>query len=133
MRIGQAAAVALLRRRRQAAHNAPLLTDVLRGTLRKRFIRCGKATCHCRKGRGHGPVNYLSVTLGVGQTRQITVASEDVDTARRYIQNYERVWRLLESISTINRELLQKRLMRTPRKQAPSSSAKSKRRRRALA
>lgn len=114
-------------RRAQAADDLPLLTEVIRGTLRQRFVRCGKPTCHCRKSRGHGPVLYLSVTLGVGRTRQITIAPEDAAAVRRYVQNYARAWRLLERISTINRELLQKRLLRRQRKQPSPMSTKSKR------
>lgn len=120
----------LLEQRRLAAADAPDLTEVLRGTLRRRYVRCGKPGCRCRKGRGHGPVLYLSVTVAVGQTRQITVAAEDYDMARRYVENYERAWRLLEKISTINRELLQKRLLRPQGERPPTPSAKPKKGRR---
>lgn len=107
------------------AAKTPLLSDVMRGTLRRRYVRCGKAGCHCQKGRGHGPIIYLSVTLKGGKTQQITIAKEDYDTALRYVQNYQRLWRLLEKISTINRQLLSERLIAPDRK-----SAKRPRRRR---
>ena len=94
-----------------ASKALPLLTDVLRGTLRRRYVRCGKASCHCRKGRGHGPFIYLSVTLKGGKTQQITVAPEDYGTALRLVENYQILWRLLEKVSTINRLLLSERLI----------------------
>ena len=51
------------------ASKIPPLTEMLRGTLRKRYVRCGKSGCHCKKGRGHGPIAYLSVTLRGGVTK----------------------------------------------------------------
>ena len=101
----------MLKQRQSAAEQAPPLAEVIRGTLRARYVRCGKAGCHCRKGRGHGPVRYLSVSLGVGESRQITIAAEDFELASQYVDNYERLWKLLEEISTVNRELLQQRLL----------------------
>jgi hypothetical protein len=47
----------------------------------------------------------------VGQTRQITVQREAYETARLYVQNYQKLWRLLEKISAINWRLLQERLL----------------------
>jgi len=31
----------------------------LRGSLRRRLIRCGKQNCRCRRGQLHGPYNYF--------------------------------------------------------------------------
>lgn len=107
----------LLERRQLAAQKAPELSEILRGTLRDRYVRCGKPGCHCRTGRGHGPVHYLSVSLGVGQTRQITIAADDYEIAREYVDNYRDLWKLLEIISTVNRELLRQRQLPKPRKQ----------------
>jgi hypothetical protein len=89
----------------------PDLAEVLRGTLRRRYVRCGKEGCHCRKGRGHGPFLYLSVTLAVGRTEQITIATPDVSLARRLLAKYARVGRLLEVVSAVNRELLRRRAL----------------------
>lgn len=98
-----------MRRRSVAAAQAPKLPEILRGTLLLRYVRCGKSGCRCHTGPGHGPFRYLTVALGAGQTRQITIAPEDYATAKRYVDNYRRLWLLLEKISTINRELLQER------------------------
>ena len=119
----------LLERRRRAAEQFPPVEQVLRGTLGKRWVRCGKAGCHCRKGRGHGPVRYLTVTLAVGRTRQVTVTAEDLETVRRHVRNYRRLWELLELISAINRELLQRRSL--PRAELSASGSRSRQPRRA--
>ena len=104
--------VALLERRTRAATQAPNLTEVLRGTLRRRYVRCGKPNCHCQKDRGHGPFLYLSVTLGVGRTEQLTIAPEDWKLARQFVRNYERLLRILKQVSGANRQLLRKRLLK---------------------
>lgn len=115
----------ILSDRRRVAEQMPEITEVLRGSLRRRYVRCGKAGCHCAEGRGHGPVVYLSVTLGVGRTRQITIAAEDYEVAARYVRNYQRLWALLEKISSMNTELLQKRTLNS---QPQSAKRRSERR-----
>ena len=118
----------LLGRRQRVVDTAPPLTEVLRGTLLERYVRCGKAGCHCQEGPGHGPILYLSVTLGVGRTQQITIAPEDQKMARLLVHNYQRIWAILEEVSTINRELLQRRLL--PRAAETASQDRPRRRRR---
>lgn len=117
----------LLERRTRAVATAPELAEILRGTLGRRYICCGKAGCWCRTERGHGPVRYLSVSLGVGRTHQVTVPREAYAIAQRYVQNYARLRRSLETISTVNRTLLQLRLLAAPSKTRRSRS-RSKRR-----
>ena len=104
----------LVARRARAVATAPDLAEILRGTLGRRYVRCGKAGCRCQRGRGHGPVLYLSVSLGVGRTHQVTIAREAYALAQRYVQNYARLRRSLETISTVNRTLLQLRLLAAP-------------------
>src|SRR3990172_3249597 len=104
----------LVARRARAGGTAPHLAEILRGTLGRRYVRCGKAGFRCQRGRGHGPVLYLSVSLGVGRTHQVTIAREAFAGAQRYVQNYARLRRVLEAISTVNRTLLQQRRLPAP-------------------
>ena len=101
----------LLSRRATAVKEASRLMLVLRATLRRRYVRCGKAGCHCREGKGHGPFVYLSASHGAGRTRQSTVAPEACEVAALYVRNYHQLWRLLERISALNWQLLQERLL----------------------
>lgn len=110
-RLRSRSVVELQRLRRRAAASLPDVTEVLRGTLRRRFVRCGKAGCHCRTGRGHGPFVYLSVALGVGHTEQIIIAGPDAALARRLSANYARAYQVLEDVSAVNRELLRRRVL----------------------
>ena len=74
-----------------------------------RFRPCGKPTCHCVRGQGHGPVHYLVVTLKPGRTEQILLSEEMLPVARQFLDNYKR-WRAgLEKVSAVNRRLLRLR------------------------
>ena len=117
----------LLKRRDRAVASVPNLAEVLRGTLRERYVRCGKPGCHCQKGKGHGPFLYLSVSVGAGKTVQITIAFEDRGLAERYVRNYQRLQKLLEEVSDLNRELFHQRLLGKPQVQREELSARRSR------
>jgi hypothetical protein len=117
----------LMGRRASAVEEARQLLLVLRATLRRRYVRCGKSGCHCRRGKGHGPFIYLSVSHGAGRTRQTTVEAEAYHIAELYVRNYHRLWRVLERISALNWKLLQERLL--PRRSVPPEAVKQPRKR----
>jgi hypothetical protein len=98
---------------------APELTEILRGTVRTRYVRCGKEGCHCQDGEGHGPVYYLSVTLSTGRTKQITLGKDTYDLATQYVQNFQRLREILEEVSTINREILAEKRRTRRRRRGP--------------
>ena len=104
----QLSELALRRRRQGLAHQLPPLTETLRGSLVERYVTCGNPACKCAKGERHGPVWYLTVTLGPGKTTGGIIASEKVEQVRGWLQNYQKVKDHLEKISAINRELLRR-------------------------
>jgi hypothetical protein len=124
-----ASRLTLLQRRAFLTSKVPALAEVLRGTLQRRYIRCGKPGCHCNKGQGHGPFFYLSVTLGVGRVEQITVALEDIPIAQRFIGNYKKILKLIDKVSKINRKLLRQRMLQEPTAKRMSLSLKNRNRR----
>src|SRR5207253_1742469 len=75
-----------------------------------RYRRCGKATCHCVRGPGHGPAHYLVVTLKAGKTEQILLSEEMLPVARQFLNNYNRWWTALEKVAAVNRRLLRLRI-----------------------
>lgn len=89
----------------------PDLREVLRGSLVKRFRRCGRGSCHCaEKGDpGHGPAYFLMVTLAPGKTIQVYVPAEHKKAVQMWINNFQRARKILEKVSTINRGLLKRR------------------------
>ena len=88
----------------------PPFSEIVRGSLVTRYRRCGKPTCHCATGEGHGPAHYLSVTLKPGKTEQILLSEEMLPVARQFLDNYNRWWSALEKVSEANRRLLRMRV-----------------------
>jgi|SRR5919198_336502 hypothetical protein len=100
--------LALRQRRQGLANQLPPVTETLRGSLVERYVTCGNPACKCAKGERHGPVWYLTVTLGPGRTTGGIVASDKIEQVRSWVQNYQKVKDHLEKISAINRELLRR-------------------------
>jgi hypothetical protein len=100
--------LALRQRRQGLAKQLPPITDILRGSLVERYVTCGNPGCKCAKGERHGPIWYLTVTLGRGRTTGGIIAEEKVTEVRSWIENYHKLKDHLEKISEINRELLRR-------------------------
>jgi len=116
--LGRLSELALRQRRQGLAKQLPPVTDILRGSLVQRYVTCGNPACKCAKGERHGPLWYLTVTLGPGKTTGGIVANEKVEQVRGWVNNYHKVKEHLEKISEINRELLRReRDKRRKRKQ----------------
>jgi len=98
--------LALQRRREGLVKRMPPLGETLRGSLLERSFTCGKPNCKCARGERHGPLWYLSVTLGPARTTGHTVPPEQLDRVRAWVDNHRKVKDYLEKISDINRELL---------------------------
>jgi len=106
--LGRLSELALRQRRQGLAHQLPPVTDILRGSLVERYVTCGNSTCKCAKGERHGPLWYLTVTLGRGRTTGGIIPNEQVEEVRGWIENYHKLKDHLEKISEINRELLRR-------------------------
>jgi hypothetical protein len=100
--------LALEQRRKGLVEMLPPPAETLRGTLRERYLTCGKPGCKCARGQRHGPIWSLSVTLGSGRTAGGVITVGQVERVRRWIENYHQTKEHLEKISEINRELLRR-------------------------
>jgi hypothetical protein len=98
----------LVERRTRLLAKLPPLDEILRGSLVRRAVRCGKPSCRCAGGELHD-ANYLSVTHRGGRTEQISLPSELLDTVQNGIAVYQKWWEILEQVSAINRDLLRVR------------------------
>jgi hypothetical protein len=106
--LGRLSKLALRQRRQGLAKLLPPVTDILRGSLVERYVTCGNPACKCARGERHGPVWYLTVTLGRGRTTGGIIAAEHLAEVRTWIANYHQLKDHLEKISEINRELLRR-------------------------
>ena len=118
--LSQLSLLALRKRREGLTKILPPLSDILRGSLMERYMTCGNPSCKCARGDRHGPVWYLSVTLDQSHRSGSTVAADQVEQVRQWIENYHRVKEHLVKISDINRELLRRQKNRNkPKKKTP--------------
>ena len=96
------------RTRERLLAQLPDLRHILRGSLVTRYRRCGQPTCHCARvgDPGHGPAYYLMVTVLPGKTVQVYIPKQHKDEAQAWLDNFQRVRKKLDEISTLNRNLL---------------------------
>jgi len=102
--------LALRQRRNRLLRSFKLSPDLLHASLVERFLRCGKANCHCHKGGSkHGPFFYLNRCFAKGQMQSLFLKSTAmVDQARQSLDSYARAQQALDEISQINHELLRR-------------------------
>ena len=101
---------ATLRQRRELLlRELPPFDAVLRGSLIKRYKRCGKPGCKCAQGPGHGPKYYLSVSRPNARPEMAYVPQAQYARVVEYLGNYRRIRHLLDELCAINRELLRRR------------------------
>ena len=87
----------------QLAHGAGLL----RGTLAIRERACGKSNCRCVKGEKH--VSLYLVASYEGRVRQLFIPKDWEPQVRRWVQRYQEARKLLEEVSLLYWDKVQKR------------------------
>jgi hypothetical protein len=102
--------LALRQRKARLLHSFELPPQLLHASLVERFLKCGKANCHCHSGGSkHGPFFYLNRCFAKGQMQSLLLKSPDqLDQARQSVAAYARVLEVLDQISQINHELLRR-------------------------
>jgi hypothetical protein len=103
--------------RKQLLQQMPDLSTVLPGSLLSRMVRCNKPGCRfCEKGKGkgHGPIWILSVSLGNRQVRQIPVPSEMKKEVEESLRAFAQLQNVLKQIAQVNLELFKERKRQRP-------------------
>lgn len=100
--------LALRQRKARLLRSFRIPPEILHASLIERFMKCGKANCHCHSsGPKHGPFFYLNRCFTKGQMQSLLLKSPDqVDQARQSLAAYTQVQGVLDQISQINHELL---------------------------
>jgi len=100
----------LIASREKLVQQIPDLSTILPGSLLTRMVRCNKPSCRfCEKGKGHGPIVILSVSLGDGKVRQVQVPVEMNKEVEESLRAFAQTQELLKQIAAINLELLRER------------------------
>jgi hypothetical protein len=98
--------------RKQLLQQMPDPSTILPGSLLSRMVRCNKPGCRfCvkGKGKGHGPIWILSVSLGNRQVRQVPIPSEMKKEVEESLRAFAQMQKLLKQIAQVNLELLKER------------------------
>lgn len=106
--LSQVSTRALLTRRRRLAARLGDVEQVLSGSLVEQTRRCGKPSCRCAEGEGHGPYAYFA-PKPAGRGRSRYVPASLVAAVRARLTRGEEVEAVLARISAINAELLARR------------------------
>jgi hypothetical protein len=98
--------------RKQFVQRMPDPSTILPGSLLSRMVRCNKPGCRfCEKGKGkgHGPIWILSVSLGNRQVRQIPIPSEMKKEVEESLRAFAQMRKILKQIAQVNLDLLKER------------------------
>jgi|ERR1035438_5608981 hypothetical protein len=101
--------------RQRLVRQMPDLASILPGSLLSRMVRCNKPGCrYCEKGKGkgHGPIRILSVSLGNRRVRQIPVPDELRKEVEQGQRAFAQAQKLLKQIAAVNLEMLKQRKRR---------------------
>jgi hypothetical protein len=102
----------LMASRDKLVQQMPDPSAILPGSLLSRMVRCNKPGCRfCEKGKGkgHGPIWILSVSLGARQVRQIPIPDEMKKEVEESLLAFAQMQKLLKQIAGLNLELLKER------------------------
>src|SRR5271154_4026058 len=102
----------LIASRDKLVQQMPDLSTVLPGSLLSRMVRCNKPGCRfCEKGKGkgHGPIWILSVSLGNRKVRQIPIPGEMKKEVEDSLRAFAQMQKVLKQIAAVNLELLKER------------------------
>ena len=102
----------LIASREKLVQQIPDPATILPGSLLSRMVRCNKPGCRfCEKdkGKGHGPIWILSVSLGDRQVRQLPIPGEMKKDVEDSLRAFAQTQKLLKQIAGINLELLKER------------------------
>jgi len=105
----------LITSRKRLVQQMPDPSAVLPGSLLSRMVRCNKPGCrYCEKGKGkgHGPIWILSVSLGNRRVRQIPIPTELKIEVEEGLQTFAQMQKVLKQIAQVNLELLAERKRR---------------------
>ena len=94
--------LALRQRKAHLLRSFELPPHLLHASLIERFLKCGKANCHCHSGGPrHGPFFYLNRCFGPGRVQSLLLKSpEQIEQARQSTSAYAQALEVLDQLST---------------------------------
>ncbi|MBI4801693.1 MAG: hypothetical protein HY796_04120 [Elusimicrobia bacterium] len=98
----------LISLRRKETGRLPPWDIIIRGTLLRYRLTCGKSTCRCHRSKQyrHGPYRYVGVALKGKKRKMVMIPPSQLPLVRRGIAAYNRLWKSLCRISDLNLTLI---------------------------
>ena len=98
----------LLSQRRQEIDKLPSWDSIIRGTLLRYRLTCGKKLCRCYRDKRyrHGPYWYVGVALKGKKRKMVLIPAPQVPLVRQGIAAYNKLWKSLCRISDLNLTLI---------------------------
>lgn len=79
----------------------PPWPQLIRGSVVRYKMTCGRKNCRCHRGFKHGPYWYLSVNRK-GKTKMFLIPKQKLAEVRRAVRNYNRWWNTCLRIFEVN-------------------------------
>lgn len=98
----------LKKQRQSVIKSMPHWDEVIRGTVIKYYLPCGKKRCRCKEDKKyiHGPYYYLSASEKNKKTAMQYLPPQIRDKVVNAVRCYDVVWENLCKISKINLKLM---------------------------
>ena len=93
-----------MRKRYRLERENLALRDMVKGSLIKHYKKCGRKSCICRKGRLHGPYQYLSYRKS-GKSVLEYIYGKDLLKISRLARNYKKFQSNITKINRYNKEI----------------------------
>ena len=83
------------------------LERMIRGTLMTRYLECIRPHCRCHESKKlrHGPYYFISIRRR-NRSMHVYVPLSMRKEAKKWSENYDRVWKGIEAITDLNVKLL---------------------------
>lgn len=98
------AATQLRRRKYELVRRFGLPENILGGSVRLRYRRCGRVNCRCAEGRGHEQLVWTTRCEGKQQVEHIP--NDWVDDFERFAEHSQAYFDALEELCALNRQLV---------------------------
>ena len=101
----QKLSIGVLEKRRDAKlKQLAAVGPILQGSLAEIGVTCGNPNCRCARGQKHR--SHILKRQVRGKTQSLYVPVDMAQEARKWVEEYRRVQRLLKEISELNRKIL---------------------------
>lgn len=103
--VKQKLSIGMLEKRRDAKlKELASVGPLLQGSLAEIGVTCGNLNCRCARGYKHR--SHILKRQVRGKTQSLYVPVDMVEEARKWVEEYRRVKRLLKDISDLNRSII---------------------------